>query len=87
VTTTADNPSDRDVQQTPDRHVATYVAIMRRHGLQHTDAYGDDGPGDLWTAARELAAKSLTLATSAQLVEELHSRISAVPPTTGTING
>jgi hypothetical protein len=30
---------------------------------------------------------NLALATSAELVEELHSRITAYPPTEGTING
>jgi hypothetical protein len=36
---------------------------------------------------RAWVAKALALATSAELVEELHSRISAHPPTEGTING
>lgn len=32
-------------------------------------------------------ARSLAQATSAELIEELHSRITAHPPTEGTING
>lgn len=46
--------SSSESARASDPVVEIVVGIMRKHGLRITPTDGTDGPGDLWTAARDI---------------------------------